>query len=97
RIHMEKRIRINRMNPAEYFACCGVLELVSRASPGVTSRFEGEGNVVDFVLSATDITLPDLKSITVEAEPFTDRYIAPIFVDGMRLDWWLGACPNIHL
>src|SRR5262245_25919943 len=88
---MEKRIIINRMNPAEYFACCGVFELVSRASSAVTSRFEGEGNIVDFVLSAEDISVPNLGTVTVEARQFKDKYIAPVVVDGMRLDWWLDV------
>jgi hypothetical protein len=87
---MELRLKINRMNPAEYFASLGVLELVSKRGPAL-SHFAGDGNLVDFVVSAEDVTLPDLRTLTVEALPFDDTGTAPVLVNGMRLDWWLDV------
>jgi CRISPR-associated protein Csb3 len=87
---MELRLNINRMNPAEYFASLGVLELVSERGPTL-SHFSGDGNLVDFIVSAEDVTLPDLRTLTIEALPFPDPYTAPVLVGGMRLDWWLDV------
>jgi hypothetical protein len=87
---MELRLKINRMNPAEYFASLGVLELVSKRGPAL-SHFAGDGNLVDFIVSAEDVTLPDLRPLTVEALPFDDTGTAPVLVGDMRLDWWLDV------
>jgi hypothetical protein len=89
---MELRLKISRMNPAEYFASLGVLELLSRQGKNLRSHFEGQGNLVDFVITSDhDIALPDLRTLTIEALPFPDPYIAPVLVNGMRLDWWLDV------
>ena len=89
---MELRLKINRMNPAEYFASLGVLELLSRQDNNLRSHFAGEGNLVDFTItSAQDIALGDLRALTVEALPFHDPYTAPTKVGDMRLDWWLDV------
>lgn len=85
---MELRLKINCINPAEYFASLGVLELISKRRPTL-SYFAGDRNLVDFVVSAEDVTLPSLKTLAVEAMPFPDPYTAPAKVDNMRLDWWL--------
>ena len=87
---MELRLKINRLNPAEYFASLGVLELVNKRGPTL-SYFSGDGNLVDFVVSAEDVTLPDLRALTIEALPFDDPYTAPVLVGSMRLDWWLDV------
>ena len=82
---METRIRINRLNPSEYFAVLGILEL----SQG-QSRFEGEGNAVDCVIESA--ALPDLKWLTVTAVPFPDAFTAPVLLgDKLLLDWWLDV------
>jgi len=89
---MELRLKINRMNPAEYFASLGVLELLSRQDKNLCSHFQGEGNLVDFVIASDqDISMPDLRALKVEALPFPDPYTAPVLVNGMCLDWWLDV------
>jgi len=86
------RLKINRMNPAEFFACCGVLELLSQQDKDLRSHFEGDGNIVHFVITSDqDIVLPDLRMFTIEALPFPDPYTAPVLVNGTRLDWWLDV------
>jgi hypothetical protein len=87
---MELRLKINRMNPAEYFASLGVLELISKRGPAL-SHFSGDGNLVDFIVSAEDVTLPDPRTLTVGALPFYDTGTAPVLVGGIRLDWWLDV------
>jgi hypothetical protein len=89
---MELMLKINRMNPAEYFASLGVLELLSQQDSDLLSHFEGEGNLVDFcVASGKDIALPDLRTLSVEALPFDDPYIAPVRCNGLELNWWLDS------
>src|SRR5437870_8791581 len=78
RINMEKRLKINRLNSAEFFAALGILELTNQSAP-VSSRFEGQGNVVEFVLtSAQNFALPGLRSLSIKALPFDDIFIAPV-------------------
>jgi CRISPR-associated protein Csb3 len=80
------------MNPAEYFASFGVLELLSRQDKNLRSHFEGQGNLVDFVITSDqNIALSDLRMLTIEALPFADPYTAPVVVNGLCLDWWLDA------
>jgi hypothetical protein len=89
---MELLLKINRMNPAEYFASLGVLELLSQQDPDLLSHFRGEGNLVDFLAtSAKDITLPDLRTLSVEALQFHDPYIAPVRSGALELNWWLDV------
>ena len=89
---MELRLKINCMNPAEYFASLGVLELLSQHDKNLRSHFEGEGNLVDFVIVPDqDIAMPDLRTLAVGALPFPDTYTAPVKVGDMTLDWWLDV------
>lgn len=87
---MELRFAINRMNPAEFYAACGILELLTQQDPTLVSCFEGSGNLVDFIVqSENSIALPALKEMHIEALEFEDPYTAPVTVNGFRLDWWL--------
>jgi hypothetical protein len=89
---MELVLKLNRMNPAEYFASLGVLELLSQQDPGLHSHFAGEGNLVDFcVTSANVIALPDLRTFSVEALSFDDPYTAPVRCGALELNWWLDV------
>src|SRR5258707_15335633 len=89
---MEWVLKINRMNPAEYFASLGVLELLSQQDPELQSFFAGEGVLVDFgVASTKGIALPDLRTLSVEALPFNDPYIAPVRSGALELNWWLDV------
>jgi hypothetical protein len=89
---MELVLKINRMNPAEYFASLGVLELLSQQDPDILSHFAGEGVLVDFcVTSAKDIALPDLRTLSVEALPFNDLGTAPVHCGALELNWWLDV------
>lgn len=87
---MELVLKINRMNPAEYFASLGFLELLSQQDPDLLSHFAGEGVLVDFcATSAKDISLPDLRTFPVVALPHEEAGIASVRFGDMQLDWWL--------
>jgi hypothetical protein len=89
---MKVTVKINRMNPAEYFASLGVLELLSQHDSDLLSHFSGEGNLVDFcVASGKDIALPDLRTLSVEALPFDDTYTGPVQCGELELNWWLDG------
>lgn len=88
---MELRLKLNRMNPAEYYGSLGFLELLSQQDPALLSHFAGDGNLVTLVVVGNNLALPNLASLPVEALPFDDPYTAPILVNGFRLDWWLDA------
>jgi hypothetical protein len=89
---MKRLLKINRMNPAEYFASLGVLELLSQQDTDLRSYFEGKGNLVDFcIISTKEIALPDLSSLPVDVLPFPDPYIAPVVVADLELNWWLDV------
>jgi hypothetical protein len=90
--NMKLALKINRMNPAEYFASLGILELLSQQDPDLLSHFEGEGNLVDFFLaSEKGIALPNLRTLPIETLPFGDPYTAPVRCSGLELDWWLDV------
>src|SRR5258708_11021408 len=89
---MESVLKINRMNPAEYFASLGVLELLSQQDPNLQSYFAGEGVLVDFCVASTKgNVLPDLRTLSIEALPFNDPYTAPVRCSGLELNWWLDV------
>ena len=89
---MELVLKLNRMNPAEYFASLGVLELLSQQDPDLLSHFVGDGNLVEFcVASAKVIALPDLRTLSVEALPFNDSGTAPVRCGVLELNWWLDV------
>lgn len=89
---MELVLKINRMNPAEYFASLGVLELLGQQDTGLLSHFVGEGVLVDFcITSAKDIALPNLPTLPIETLAFGDPYTAPVNCGGLELNWWLDV------
>ena len=89
---MELALKMNRMNPAEYFASLGVLELLVQQDSNLRSHFEGEGNLVDFcVVSEKDIAMPCLQNLSLKALPFHDPYTAPVCCGELELNWWLDV------
>lgn len=84
------RIRVDPANPGQFFACCGLLELANRVSPGTEGWFEG----TEFCIKSCP-TLPELIEIIrtaplVQLDP-NDATASPIFIESpfqLRLDWW---------
>src|SRR6266566_10027768 len=89
---MELVLKVNRLNPAEYFASLGVLELLSQQDSDLLSHFVGEGNLVNFcVASAKSVALPDLRQFKVTALPHSEVGIAPARIGALELNWWLDV------
>jgi CRISPR-associated protein Csb3 len=84
------RIRVDVTNPGQFFACCGLLEMIDRLSPGAEACFE----VGRFAVQA-DVGLEDAvsKIVAVEMNPTDpeDATASPIHIGApfnLRLDWW---------
>ncbi|VTR99191.1 hypothetical protein [Tuwongella immobilis] len=86
-------IHVDPLNPGQFFACCGLLELADRLWPGTEAAFAQ--NDCRFHLFGTG-TLPELiRSIaTAELEHCdpTDVTSSPIAIGApfrrLRIDWW---------
>ncbi len=84
------RIRVDPTNPGQFFACCGLLELASRVSPGAEGWFEG----TEFCIKSCP-TLAELIEI-IRTVPLVqldddDATASPILIESpflLRLDWW---------
>jgi hypothetical protein len=91
------RVRVDRTNPGQFFACCGLLELAGRLWHDAEGWFED----ATFCLRAgaapsrSDITLRSLIE-EVTTAPLTvlepdDVTASPLRLEspfGLRLDWW---------
>ena len=98
----ELRVRLDPLNPGQFFGCCGLLELIHLRQPGVLSRFDADRSrphVADFILE--DVDSADLRNVLARLRrakaEFPDEAIqipvrpAVIPYDGstLVLDWWL--------
>lgn len=100
----ELRVRLDPLNPGQFFACCGLLELVNLDHHGALSRFvlhQSQPRVADFMIGGQDhcMGLADVLARLRIAEPeFPDQQIEPairpvsIPFNGttLVLDWWLN-------
>lgn len=86
-------VNVDVMNPGQFFACCGLLELADRLWPGA----EGWFSVGDrsFLISASG-TLEELIDGIANAELFhtrpSDSYSSPLAIGSpfrqLSIDWW---------
>jgi CRISPR-associated protein Csx14 len=100
------RIPMDPLNPGQFYACCGLVELFELSGPKVLSHFELDSNrprKAEFVLFSDDELNLDfvIKSVrdskcvpgSIDAPPGNDS-IAPIsvflFNQRLELDWWLN-------
>ncbi len=66
------RIRVDVTNPGQFFACCGLLELIEKIAPGVESVFEGNHFRVFSGVSLRD-TLETLRSVQLGGSESENR------------------------
>ena len=83
------QLTINRLNPAEFFAALGMLELVQ--TERTVSHFESnDGDIQVTFIVESHADLPDLRSLTIAALEHEDPFVAPVLVNNLKLDWWLN-------
>jgi CRISPR-associated protein Csx14 len=94
-------VRMDPLNPGQFFACCGLWELISLDKSGTLARFELEPQlprVAKFIVD-NSLDLRELLGRLRSAQPeFPDGHIeakvrpAVIPYNGTRmvLDWWLN-------
>jgi CRISPR-associated protein Csb3 len=85
------RIKVDPMNPGQFFACCGLLELADRLWAGAEGWFEkreycilAQGDLKSLLVTIATTNLIQLDSANDFASPIL---LGPPF--GLRLDWWL--------
>jgi CRISPR-associated protein Csx14 len=96
------RFEIDPLNPAQFFACCGILELLSAKAPDVSANFTLEENQLrraSFILTGSDgtalaDTLAALKNAKAVSENGFNGGEAPVTLEipetsKLTLDWWL--------
>jgi CRISPR-associated protein Csx14 len=102
------RIEIDPLNPAQFFACCGILELLSERSPDVLARFayqENQFRKVTFVLSGVgEVALTGMLTALRNSKAISTTGFsggeAPVDLEipgtcNLTLDWWLVPERNI--
>ena len=99
----ELRVRMDPFNPGHFFACCGLLELMTLEQPGTLSSFvldPSRPRVAEFVLeSGGDATnLKNVVTCLKRAQPDypdepIDAAVRPVVIPyngtALVLDWWL--------
>ena len=84
---MEIKTKLDRLNPAEYFAVLGILELTQAS----LAHFEHEEDTSTTFVITSDVALPDLKMLPLTAMEHADDKLAPVIVGDLKLDWWLDV------
>ena len=100
----ECRVHIDPLNPGQFFACCGLLDLMTLHDPTVIANFERAGNrprSAQFVIQRNGEP-SDLRTILRRLKCAVPEYldervepaVRPVTIpyDGMPLvlDWWLN-------
>jgi len=97
----ELRVRMDPLNPGQFFACCGLFELIDLDEPGVLAWFHldsGRPRTAEFIMECSvrlDELLTRLRSKEPELlEARVEGSILPAMIRyGGRqliLDWWLN-------
>jgi CRISPR-associated protein Csx14 len=88
------------LNPGQFFACCGLFELIAKSAPGACAYFvadEATPRRAEFVVEGD--ALPHLQSVlsalrdaTVEFQTETEKSVWPVKLgvgrEVFELDWW---------
>ena len=99
----ELRVPMDPLNPGQFFACCGLFELMAKGAPGACAHFiadEARPRRAEFVVTGEGllqlgIVLGALREATFEFDeegkesvwPVRLNIVGEVFV----LDWWLDA------
>ncbi|MGB9458306.1 MAG: hypothetical protein WCB12_19820 [Bryobacteraceae bacterium] len=99
----ELRVRTDPFNPGQFFACCGLFELVERAAPGACAHFvvgDDSPRRAEFVVEGNE--LPELETVLralreakFELIEEAEKSVWPVRLivagDVFVLDWWLDT------
>lgn len=98
------KIRLDPCNPGQFFACCGLFELLSREEPGLLSYFDSTPNLPRNVFFSIQtgrgpgILKKTLEHLRRALVTFPDERpeppVRPVAIDyggevAFELDWWL--------
>ena len=96
----ELRVRMDPLNPGQFFACCGLFELIDMDEPGVLAAFTlhaGRPREAEFVVECS-LRLQELLTALKSAQPEFDETVPEASIRPARipyggrvvvLDWWL--------
>jgi len=95
------RLRMDPLNPGQFFACCGLFELIDLREPGVLASFRwdaGQPRAAEFTVECSASPrelLKPLKSAQPEfVEASVEASILPAVIayggKSLVLDWWLN-------
>jgi CRISPR-associated protein Csx14 len=94
-------LRFDPLNPGQYFACCGLLDLLSRAKEGVMGHFqvsaatprEGKFVLAGVGRAALKQLLLEIRGGIYSPHEHAEQAIAPVQARigerQLELDWWL--------
>jgi CRISPR-associated protein Csx14 len=99
----ELRVPMDPLNPGQFFACCGLFELMAKAAPGACAHFvadEARPRRAEFVVEGEGLpqlerVLGALQEATFELIEGEEKAVRPVRLsvagDAFELDWWLRA------
>jgi hypothetical protein len=97
----ELRVPMDPLNPGQFFACCGLFELMAKAAPWACAHFvanEARPRRAEFVvqgegLPQLETVLGALREATVEFDEEGEESVWPVRLsiaeEAFVLDWWL--------
>ena len=99
----ELRVPMDPFNPGQFFACCGLFELMAKAAPGACAHFvadEARPRRAEFVVEGEALpqlatVLGALREATFELIEEAEESVWPVRLsiagEVFVLDWWLRA------
>jgi CRISPR-associated protein Csx14 len=97
----ELRVPMDPLNPGQFFACCGLFELMAKFSPGVCAHFvadEARPRRAEFVLESEglpelEMVLGALREAQFQMVEEGEQSVWPVELlvarETLVLDWWL--------
>ncbi len=61
------RLNVDVLNPGQYFACCGLFELLSCLVPEATSHFEMDANKQWWFMLSSEVSMPKSQDVTLKS------------------------------
>jgi CRISPR-associated protein Csx14 len=91
------RVNVDVTNPGQFFACCGLLELADRLSPGAEGWFEDKTFCIKAESDLAGLVRETARAELHQIDPGDDTSSAlEMKLPGLRLrlDWWRNGQPE---